>query len=97
MSNYPTFYAYLQKKILRFQKNSTLVADFVIYAIQNMRDNVLCLNERWIGIYLGAVLGVRSVTLLQIPKPTGNLWQIQRTDYIYNFFVRKYQKVSYFL
>ena len=40
MSNYPTFYAYLKKKILRFQKNSTLVADFVNYAIQNMRDNV---------------------------------------------------------
>lgn len=40
MSNYPTFYAYLQKKILRFQKNTTLVADFVIYAILNMRDNV---------------------------------------------------------
>ena len=34
--------------------------------------------KRKIDRYLGAILGVRSVTFLQIPKPAGNLWQIQR-------------------
>lgn len=55
--------------------------------------------KRKMDRYLGAILGVRSVTFLQIPKPAGNLWQIQRTDYIYNFLAKfemlqKYQDNS---
>ena len=30
------------------------------------------------GDFSGAALGVRSVALLQVPKPPGNLWQFLR-------------------
>ncbi len=48
--------------------------------------------------YLGAVLGVRSVALLQVPKSPGNLWEfLRKSVHRYNLFVKKQQKVSHFL
>ena len=44
--------------------------------------------KRKMDWYLGAILGVRSVILLQIQKPAGICGKFNATGYIYNFLAK---------